>query len=120
MVCGALTSFIYFPFSCTFNIIMQDAEKLRGLTIDMHALMEDNYAKIVYTDSMVSRKRRRLNFFQQWLSDFSDGGKKQTRLFPILNTEAFRKMTDVKFLQLNYTNFHGSFEHFPKNFIWLY
>ena len=44
MVCGALIySFIYFPFSCTFNIIMQDAEKLRGLTIDMHALMEDNY-----------------------------------------------------------------------------
>jgi hypothetical protein len=43
---------------------MQDAEKLRGLTIDMHALMEDNYAKVVCTDSMVSRKRRRLNFFQ--------------------------------------------------------
>ncbi|KAJ6885457.1 TMV resistance protein N-like [Populus alba x Populus x berolinensis] len=96
-----------------------DAEKLRGLTIDMHALMEDNYAKVVCTDSMVSRKRCRLNFFQPWLSDFSDGGKLQTRLFPILSTEAFRKMTDVKFLQLNYTNFHGSFEHFPKNLIWL-
>ncbi|KAJ6893143.1 TMV resistance protein N [Populus alba x Populus x berolinensis] len=93
-----------------------DAEKLHGLTIDMHALMEDNYAKVVCTDSMVSRKRRRLNFFQQWLSD---RGKLQTSLFPILSTDAFRKMTDVKFLQLNYTNFHGSFEHFPKNLIWL-
>ena len=117
MVCGALTySFIYFPFSCTFNIIMQDAEKLRGLTIDMHALMEDNYAKVVCSDSMVCRKRRMLNFFQQWLSDFSDRGKLQKSLFP---ADAFRKMTNVKFLQLNYTNFHGSLEHFPKNLIWL-
>ncbi|KAJ6978650.1 TMV resistance protein N-like [Populus alba x Populus x berolinensis] len=96
-----------------------DAEKLRGLTIDMHALMEDNYAKVVCTDLMVSRKRRRLNSFQQWLSDFFDREKLQTSLFPILSTDAFRKMTDVKFLQLNYTNFHGSFEHFPKNLIWL-
>ncbi|KAJ6885474.1 TMV resistance protein N-like [Populus alba x Populus x berolinensis] len=96
-----------------------DAENLRGLTIDMHALMEDNYAEDVCTDSMVLS---RLNFFQQWLSDFFDGGKLQTgqtSLFPILNENAFRKMPDVKFLQLNYTNFHGSFEHFPKNLIWL-
>ncbi|XP_034896457.1 disease resistance protein RPV1-like [Populus alba] len=100
-----------------------DAEKLCGLTIDMHALMEDHYAEVVCTDSMVCRKRRRLNFFQQWLSNFSNGGKLQTgqtTLFPILSTDAFRKMPDVKFLQLNYTNFHGSFEHFPKNLIWLY
>ncbi|KAI5570223.1 hypothetical protein BDE02_11G012700 [Populus trichocarpa] len=99
-----------------------DAEKLRGLTIDMHALMEYHYAEVVCTDSMVCRKRRRLNFFQQWLSDFFDGRKLQTgqtSLFPILSTDAFRKMPDVKFLQLNYTNFHGSFEHFPKNLIWL-
>ncbi|XP_061984301.1 disease resistance protein RPV1-like isoform X4 [Populus nigra] len=99
-----------------------DAEKLRGLTIDMHALMEDHYAEVVCTDSMVCRKRRRLNFFQQWLFDFFDGGKLQTgqtSLFPILSTDAFRKMPDIKFLQLNYTNFHGSFEHFPKNLIWL-
>ncbi|XP_061984304.1 disease resistance protein RPV1-like [Populus nigra] len=99
-----------------------DAEKLRGLTIDMHTLMEDHYAEVVCTDSMVCRKRRRLNFFQQWLSDFSDGGKLQTgqtSVFPILSTDAFRKMPNVKFLQLNYTNFHGSFEHFPKNLIWL-
>nr|XP_034896461.1 disease resistance protein RPV1-like [Populus alba] len=99
-----------------------DAEKLRGLTLDMHALMKDNNAEVVCIDSMVRCKRRRLNFFQQWLSDFSDGGKLQTgqtSLFPILSTDAFRKMPDVKFLQLNYTNFHGSFEHFPKNLIWL-
>ena len=123
MVCGALTySFIYFPFSCTFNIIMQDAEKLHGLTIDMHALMEDNYAEVVCTDLVAHRKRRRLNFFQQWLSDFSDGKKLQTgqtSLFSILSTDAFRKMPDVKFLHVNYTNFRGSFEHFPKNLIWL-
>ncbi|KAJ6978678.1 TMV resistance protein N isoform X2 [Populus alba x Populus x berolinensis] len=72
-----------------------DAEKLHGLTIDMHALMEDNYAKVVV--------------LIQW-------GKLQKSLFPV---DAFRKMTDVKFLQLNYTNFHGSLEHFPKNLIWL-
>ena len=95
---------------------------MRGLTIDMHALMEYHYAEVVCTDSMVCRKRRRLNFFQQWLYDFFNGGKLQTSqrsLFPILNTDAFRKMPDVKFLQLNYTNFLGSFEHFPKNLIWL-
>ncbi|XP_034896455.2 disease resistance protein Roq1-like, partial [Populus alba] len=99
-----------------------DAEKLRGLTLDMHALMKDNNAEVVCTDLMVRRKRRRLNFFQQLLSDFSDEGKLQsgqTSLFPILSMDAFRKMKDVKFLQLNYTNFHGSFEHFPKNLIWL-
>ncbi|XP_061984184.1 disease resistance protein RPV1-like [Populus nigra] len=96
-----------------------DAEKLRGLTLDMHALMEDNYAEVVCTNLMV---RRRLNFFQQWLSDFSDGGSlqtSQTSLFLILSTDGFRKMPDIKYLQLNYTNFHGSFEHFPKNLIWL-
>jgi hypothetical protein len=101
---------------------MQDAEKLRGLTIDMHALMEDNYAEVVCTDSMVRRKHRGLNFFQQWLFDFYDGGKlqtSQTSLFPILSTDAFRKMPNVKFLQLNYMKFYGSFEHFPKNLIWL-
>ena len=101
---------------------MQDVEKLHGLTLDMHALMKDNNAEVVCIDSMVRHKRRRLNFFQQLLSDFPDGGKLQTgqiSLFPILSTDAFRKMPDVKFLQLNYTNFHGSFEHFPKNLIWL-
>ena len=101
---------------------MQVAEKLRGLTIDMHALMEDNYVEVVYTNSVVHRKRRRLNFFQQWLFDFFDGEKLQTgrtSLFSILSTDAFRKMPDVKFLQLHYTNFRGSFEHFPKNLIWL-
>eukprot|EP00258_Populus_trichocarpa_P021099 XP_024437118.1 TMV resistance protein N-like [Populus trichocarpa] len=87
-----------------------DAEKLRGLTIDMHALMEDHYAEVVCTDSMVYRKRRRLNFFQQWLSDFSDGGKLQTgqtSLFPILSTDAFRKMPDflskLKILDLRHS-----------------
>ena len=68
---------------------MQVAETLCGLTIDMHALMEDNYAEVVCTDSVVHRKRRRLNFFQQWLSDFFDGGKLQTgqtSLFSILST----------------------------------
>ena len=101
---------------------MQDAKKLRGLTLDMHALMEDDYTKVVCTNLMVRSKRRKLNFFQQWLSDFFDGEKLQTgqtSLFPILNTDAFRKMPDIKFLQLNYTKFYGSFEHFPKNLIWL-
>ena len=118
MVCGALTySFIYFPFSCNFTYIelLQDAEKLRGLTLDMHALMKDDYAEAVFTSSIVRLKHVRLNFFQQWLSNFSDGGKLQTGL----STDAFRKMPNVKFLQLNFTNFHGSFEHFPKNLIWL-
>jgi hypothetical protein len=99
--------------------LKQDAEKLRGLTVDMHALIKDNNAEVVCTSSIVCR---RLNFFQQWLSDFYDGGKLQngqTSLFPILSTDAFRKMPDIKFLQLNYTNFHGSFDHFPKNLIWL-
>ena len=95
MVCGALTySSIYFPFSYTFYIIIQDAEKLRGLTIDMHALMEDHYAEVVCADSMVLS---RLNFFHQWLSNFSDGRKLQTgqtSLFPILSTDTFKKMPD--------------------------
>jgi len=101
---------------------MQDAGKLRGLTIDMHVLMEDDYAEVVCTNSMVRCKRRRLNFFQQRFSDFFYGGKLhtgETSLFPNLSTDAFRKMPDVKFLQLNYINFQGSFEHFPKNLIWL-
>jgi hypothetical protein len=101
---------------------MQDAEKLCGLTLDMHALMEDDYAEVAYTSSIFRSKSRRLNFSRQWFSDFFYGGKlqtDQTSLFLILSTDAFRKMSDVKFLQLNYTKFHGSFEHFPKNLIWL-
>jgi len=119
-LCGALTcSFLSYVLLI---FLIQDAEKLRGLTIDMHALMEDHYAEVVGTDSMVCRKRRMLNFFQQWLSDFFDGGKLQTgetSLFPVLSKDAFKKMPVVKFLQLNYTKFYGSFEHFPKNLIWL-
>jgi len=85
----------------------------------MHTLMEDYYAEVVCSDLVV---RRRLNFFQQRLSNFFDGGKlqtSQTSLFLILSTNAFRKMSDIKFLQLNYINFRGSYEHFPKNLIWL-
>ncbi|KAJ6886007.1 hypothetical protein NC651_026622 [Populus alba x Populus x berolinensis] len=99
-----------------------DAEKLPGLTLDMHALMEDDYAEVVCTSSIVHRKLPRLNFFQQWLSNFFDRGSLQTghtSLFPILSTDAFKKMPNVKFLQLNYTKFYGSFEHFPKNLMWL-
>ena len=95
---------------------------MRGLTLDMHALMEDDYAEVACTSSIVRSESRRLNFFQQWLSNFINGGKlqiDQTSLFSILSTDAFRKMSDIKFLQLKYTNFHGSFEHFPKNLIWL-
>ena len=53
---------------------MQDAEKLRGLTtIDMHALMEDNYAEVVYTNSVVRHKRRRLNSFNNGFLIFPIG-----------------------------------------------
>uniref|UniRef100_A0A2K1YG68 TIR domain-containing protein n=1 Tax=Populus trichocarpa TaxID=3694 RepID=A0A2K1YG68_POPTR len=109
-----------------------EAETLRGLTVDMHALMEVNCTDVVCTDSMVCRKRQKLNFFQhrriptfiswEWLPDFFMGEKVQigqTSLFLILSTDAFRKMQNVKFLQLNYMKFYGSYEHFPKNMIWL-
>ncbi|KAB5533743.1 hypothetical protein DKX38_016829 [Salix brachista] len=53
-----------------------DAEKLRGLTLDMRALMEDNFTEVICGDSMVHNKH---NFFQryrlpafpsrEWLSD---------------------------------------------------
>ncbi|KAJ6995489.1 hypothetical protein NC653_018074 [Populus alba x Populus x berolinensis] len=79
----------------------QDAEKLCGLTIDMHALMEYHYEEVVCTNSMVYH---RLNFFQQWLSDFFNGGKlqtSQTSLFPILSADAFRKMPDLVVLDLS-------------------
>ncbi|KAJ6871838.1 disease resistance protein RPP2B-like [Populus alba x Populus x berolinensis] len=112
--------------------LKQEAETLRGLTVDMHALMEDNCTDIVCTDSMVCRKRQKLNFFQhrriptfiswEWLPDLFMGGKVQigqTSLFPVLSMDAFRKMQNLKFLQLNYMKFYGSYEHFPKNLVWL-
>nr|ABF81449.1 TIR-NBS type disease resistance protein [Populus trichocarpa] len=104
-----------------------DAEKLRGLTIDMHALMEDNCTKAICGDSMVRHKH---NFFQhyrlptfpsrEWLSDLFFGEQVQSgqaSLLPVLSTDALRKMQNVKFLQLNYLKFHGSYEHFPKNLV---
>jgi hypothetical protein len=109
--------------------LKQDAEKLRGLTIDMHALMEDNCTKAICGDSMVRHKH---NFFQhyrlptfpsrEWLSDLFFGEQVQSgqaSLLPVLSTDALRKMQNVKFLQLNYLKFHGSYEHFPKNLVWL-
>jgi hypothetical protein len=95
----------------------------------MHAFIKDNSTEVVCTDSMASC---RLNFFQQcrlrtklsqeWLSKFFLGEQVQigqTSLSSILSTDAFRKMQNVKFLQLNYMKFYGSYEHFPKNLIWL-
>jgi hypothetical protein len=95
----------------------------------MHAFIKDNCTEVVCTDSMASRK---LNFFQQcclrtklsqeWLSEFFLGEQVQIgqiRLSSILSTDAFRKMQNVKFLQLNYMKFYGSYEYFPKNLIWL-
>nr|XP_034930712.1 disease resistance protein RPV1-like [Populus alba] len=106
-----------------------DAEKLRGLTIDMHAFMEDNCTKAICGDAMVRHKH---NFFQhyrlptfpsrEWLSDLFFGEQVQSgqaSLLPVLSTDALRKMQNVKFLQLNYLKFHGSYEHFPKNLVWL-
>ncbi|KAJ6416317.1 hypothetical protein OIU84_002214 [Salix udensis] len=106
-----------------------DAEKLRGLTLDMRALMEDNCTEVIFGDSMVHDKH---NFFQrypfpmfpsrEWLSDLFFGEQVQispARFLPVLSTDALRKMRNVKFLQLNYMKFNGSYEHFPKNLIWL-
>ncbi|KAJ6725200.1 NB-ARC-RELATED [Salix viminalis] len=72
------------------------------------------------------------NFFQrypfpmfpsrEWLSDLFFGEQVQispARFLPVLSTDALRKMRNVKFLQLNYMKFNGSYEHFPKNLIWL-
>ncbi|KAF9672099.1 hypothetical protein SADUNF_Sadunf11G0005500 [Salix dunnii] len=109
--------------------VFHDAEKLRGLTLDMRAVMEDNCTEVICGDSMVHDKH---NFFQhyrlptfpsrEWLSDLFFGGKVQTSrpsMLPVLSTDALRKMRNVKFLQLNYMKFYGSYEHFPKNLIWL-
>ncbi|KAJ6725155.1 TMV RESISTANCE PROTEIN N-LIKE [Salix viminalis] len=100
-----------------------DAEKLHGLTLDMHALLEDqNFAEVVCTNSMVQCKCCRLNIFEQWLSNLFSGKQEQidqTTLFPVLRTDAFRRMQNVKFLQLNYMKFNGSYEYFPKKLIWL-
>uniref|UniRef100_A0A6N2NBG2 TIR domain-containing protein n=1 Tax=Salix viminalis TaxID=40686 RepID=A0A6N2NBG2_SALVM len=106
-----------------------DAEKLRGLTLDMRALMENNCTEVICGDSMVHDKH---NFFQryplpmfpsrEWLSDLFFGEQVQispARFLPVLSTDALRKMRNVKFLQLNYMKFYGSYEHFPKNLIWL-
>ncbi|KAG5234673.1 TMV resistance protein [Salix suchowensis] len=106
-----------------------DAEKLRGLTLDMRALMEDNCTEIICGDSMVHDKH---NFFQryrlpafpsrEWLSDLFFGEQlqiSQARCLPVLSTDALRKMRNVKYLQLNYMKFYGSYDHFPKNLIWL-
>uniref|UniRef100_A0A6N2KIY0 TIR domain-containing protein n=1 Tax=Salix viminalis TaxID=40686 RepID=A0A6N2KIY0_SALVM len=106
-----------------------DAEKLRGLTLDMSALMENNCTEVICGDSMVHDKH---NFFQryplpmfpsrEWLSDLFFGEQVQispARFLPVLSSDALRKMRNVKFLQLNYMKFYGSYEHFPKNLIWL-
>ncbi|KAJ6416321.1 hypothetical protein OIU84_002218 [Salix udensis] len=72
------------------------------------------------------------NFFQhyrlpafpsrEWLTDLFFGEQlqiSQASLLPVLSTDALRNMRNVKFLQLNYMKFYGSYEHFPKNLIWL-
>ncbi|KAJ6725229.1 TOLL/INTERLEUKIN-1 RECEPTOR (TIR) DOMAIN-CONTAINING PROTEIN-RELATED [Salix viminalis] len=59
---------------------------------------------------------------REWLSDLFFGEQvqiSQASLLPVLSTDALRKMRNVKFLQLNYMKFYGSYEHFPKNVIWL-
>ncbi|KAJ6728836.1 TMV RESISTANCE PROTEIN N-LIKE [Salix koriyanagi] len=95
----------------------------------MRALMEDNFTEVICGDSMVHDKH---NFFQryrlpmfpsrEWLSDLFFGEQVQispARFLPVLSTDALRKMRNVKFLQLNYMKFYGSYDHFPKNLIWL-
>ncbi|KAJ6333794.1 hypothetical protein OIU77_009639, partial [Salix suchowensis] len=97
-----------------------DAEKLRGLTLDMRALMEDDCTEVICGDSMVHDKH---NFFQHYrLPAFPSRELlqiSQASLLPVLSTDALKNMRNVKFLQLNYMKFYGSYEHFPKNLIWL-
>ncbi|KAB5533745.1 hypothetical protein DKX38_016831 [Salix brachista] len=117
------------PISTSSSPHIPDAEKLRGLTLDMRALMEDNFTEVICGDSMVHDKhyffqRYRLPAFpsREWLSDLFFGEQlqiSQASLLPVLSTDALRNMRNVKFLQLNYMKFYGSYEHFPKNLIWL-
>ncbi|KAJ6728831.1 TMV RESISTANCE PROTEIN N-LIKE [Salix koriyanagi] len=97
-----------------------DTEKLRGLTLDMRALMEDDCTEVICGDSMVHDKH---NFFQHYrLPAFPSGEQlqiSQASLLPVLSTDALRNMRNVKFLQLNYMKLYGSYEHFPKNLIWV-
>ncbi|KAJ6377523.1 hypothetical protein OIU76_026485 [Salix suchowensis] len=101
-----------------------DAEKLRGLTLDMRALMEDNCTEVICGDKHNFFQHYRLPVFpsREWLSDIFFGEQvqiSQASLLPVLSTDALRNMRNVKFLQLNYMKFYGSYEHFPKNLIWL-
>ncbi|KAB5519284.1 hypothetical protein DKX38_023603 [Salix brachista] len=83
-----------------------DAEKLRGLTLDMHALMEDNCTKAVYADSMVRRKH---DLFQQcrlptflsreWISDFFS--KEQVQAGQTKLPEEISRLNSLQLLHLD-------------------
>ena len=72
---------------------------------------------------MVRRKHCRLNFFQQWLSEFLnvENYKLAKQVCFSFLAQMFLEiyMSNVKFLQLNYIDFLGTYKHFPKNLIWL-
>ncbi|KAJ6728834.1 NB-ARC-RELATED [Salix koriyanagi] len=86
----------------------------------MRALMEDDCTEVICGYSMVHDKH---NFFQNYrLPAFPSREQlqiSQASLLPVLSTDALRNMRNVKFLQLNYMKLYGSYEHFPKNLIWL-
>ncbi|KAF9664538.1 hypothetical protein SADUNF_Sadunf16G0029100 [Salix dunnii] len=70
-------------------LIFKVAEKLRGLTLDMHALMKDNCTKVVYADSLVRRKH---NLYQQ------------RRLPTFLSRERFSEFFSKEQVQAGQTN----------------
>ena len=114
-------SIILLYFSVKFS--MHDAEKLCGLTLYMH----ESVQKLSILIQWFACNRCKLNFFQQcllptflsqqWLSQFFLGEQvqiDQTSLFLVLSTDAFRKMQNVKFLQLNYTSSTEVMNTFPR------
>ncbi|KAM7470244.1 hypothetical protein LguiA_008427 [Lonicera macranthoides] len=100
--------------------------KVEGLTLDMHMLKEasnnakkrrydDSCDKSIFSKHVTSLKRRCLSIISGHL--VSTTLRSPNDIY--LTTDAFKSMTKLRLLKLNYLKLIGSYDNFPKSLAWL-
>ncbi|KAI8553566.1 hypothetical protein RHMOL_Rhmol05G0025700 [Rhododendron molle] len=118
----------------SFNVLRQKTgtRKIEGLILDMSLLKEDTSARRMFG---VNRKRSLDEFLENSLLSnvgnlltryrFGIFSRNSTSITPAdsnqiaLETDAFSKMHNLKFLQLGHVQISGSYQNFPKELRWL-
>ncbi|KAM7469955.1 hypothetical protein LguiA_008138 [Lonicera macranthoides] len=112
----------------SFSVLKNETgtKAIEGLTLDMHMLEEvgNNAKKRRYEEfcGKTSLLKHASSLKRRYLSFVSGQSISTTLRSPNdedLRTDAFKSMTKLRLLKLNYVHLTGSYENFPKGLVWL-